>query len=97
MFYVGEASSDERNVGIGAFRSASTDGLVGTAGAGIALAGKIRFRTGAMFCKGPWLDGARRKVTDRVPGSGATSFGAALSGEARSTWMGSSSEGAILE
>lgn len=36
----------------------------------------------------------------QVPGSGATSFGPALSGAARSTstiWMGSSREGAILQ
>lgn len=34
---------------------------------------------------------------DNVPGSGATSFGAALIGASKSTCVGSSNEGAILE
>lgn len=51
VFYVGETSGDERNVGIGAFGSAGADGLIGAAGAGIALACKIGFGTGTVFYK----------------------------------------------
>lgn len=49
MSYVREASRDERDVGIGAFRSTGADRLIGAAGAGITLASEIRFGTGTVF------------------------------------------------
>lgn len=40
---------------------------------------------------------AESTVGEDLPGSGATSLGASFSGAARSTWIGSSRDGAMIE
>lgn len=100
VLYVGKAGGYDRDVGVGTFWGGSADGLVGAAGAGIRFAGLIGLRPRTMF----WGDTVSLIETLRwvrgrsggLPGSGATSFGAAFKGALKSTWMGSSSDGAIV-
>ena len=49
MLYAGEAGCYERDVWVGTFGGGGADGLVGTAGAGIALACKFGFGAGTVF------------------------------------------------
>lgn len=90
----GQAGIDERNVGIGTLWSGGTYCLVGAASACITFACLLRFRAGTVFCRDSQYVLAER-VAVKVPGSGATSLGAAFNGASKSTWVGSSSEGAI--
>jgi hypothetical protein len=93
-----EACGYHGDVGVGAFRCRCTYGLVGAAGAVVCEAGLLRLWARTVFLGMPLAAARSRKggVAGRnVPGSGATSCGAALIGASKSTCVGSSSEGAI--
>ena len=90
----GEAGIDERNVGIGTLWSGGTYCLVRAASACIAFACLLRFWAGTVLCRNNQCVLAEI-VAVKVPGSGATSLGAAFKGASKSTWVGSSSEGAM--
>jgi hypothetical protein len=106
VLHTRKARSYDRNIWVGALGRRGAYCLVGAAGAVICKAGLLRFGTGAVFYD--VLLGAvqcierldichKGGVAGRnVPGSGATSCGAALRGASKSTCVGSSSEGAIL-
>lgn len=50
MFYAAETLGYEGDVRVGSFRGGGADLLVGTAGAGVALACLFGFGTGTVFC-----------------------------------------------
>jgi hypothetical protein len=105
----GEARGYEGDVRIGAFGRRGAYLLVRAAGTVVGCAGLFGFGARAVFCEfGDCVSTcvfarcfvrcsmkAGGAIGGYVPGSGATSLGACLSGASRSTCVGSSREGAM--
>lgn len=75
-----EAGGDQGNVRVGSFGGGGANLLVGAAGAGVAFARALRFGAGTVFCGHISTFVCAGGCLLHLPGSGATSFGAAFSG-----------------
>jgi hypothetical protein len=100
-----ETCGYDRDVGIGTFGRGGAYRLIGTSSTRVCLAGCERFGAGTVFCEDMWsasehdmISYSMRGGGEDVPGSGATSLGAALRGASKSTCTGSSTsnEGAMM-
>jgi hypothetical protein len=100
VLYGGEARGDDGYVRVRTFWGGGAYCLVGAAGAVVCFACLEGLGAGTVFCAALVCDPIKATASDcgwaGVPGSGATSFGAFLSGASKSTCVGSSREGAML-
>lgn len=102
MLDLRQTRRDERDIRVRAFRRRGANRLVRTSLARVALAGLLRFRTRAVFCKSPWnisqfvcVLGCVELACKNVPGSGATRLVEGLV-EGTAYSAGSASAGAML-